>query len=144
MDREAGIIDTDSVLSGLFTKEKMDDCKDLNEANRDYDNTSVYFKGLVEHMNRFTKNNGSTAEVNKSESAANVEGKRRVDDVMETLTRQMERAEEENDRLWEATSGTYSNDKKAEDKFDQYTNGKRKLSTTCWRSSTIWRANLQD
>ena len=85
--------------SDLFTLEKMNDYKDLDEVDRDYKSTVVLFEGLVEHMDRFTENNGSTAKANGFESAASIDERRGVDTIMNTLTIQIEVAEEENDHL---------------------------------------------
>ena len=85
--------------SRLFTEEKMKDYKYCYEVDMDYDDTVVYFNGLVEHLYIFHESNGSTAEVNGFESATDVKHQRRVDAVIDTRTVKMERVEERNDHL---------------------------------------------
>ena len=47
-----------------------------------------YFEGLVESMERFHENNGSSVRANGFKSVVNVDEQRRVDAiVMDTLTR---------------------------------------------------------
>ena len=61
---------------GSFTDDRMNYYRDLSKADRDYDNTVVYFEGPVECMYQFTEHNGSTTEARGFKSVANV-GERR-------------------------------------------------------------------
>ena len=70
-----------------YLEQLYDDYKDSKEADMGYNNPRVCFEGVVERMNQFIENNTSTMKASGFESAANVEERRQVDMIVETMAR---------------------------------------------------------
>ena len=96
----------------------MNHYEDCSEVERTVLKTTTYFEELVESINKYKENSGSAASQYGLESAANVQERKRVDTMLETLTRRVERAEDENNHLREAVNGNFKNCKRVEEKVN--------------------------
>ena len=103
---------------GLFTMEQMNHWEDYSEEDRTVLETTNYFEELVESIDKFKENSRSAASKHGFESAADVQERERVNNMMEMITKSMKRAEDENDILREAVSGTFRNGERVEEKVE--------------------------
>ena len=74
---------------GLFNMKQMNHYEDYNEQDRTILETTTYFEELVESINKYKENSGSLASQHGFESAANIQQRKIVDDLLETLTRRV-------------------------------------------------------
>ena len=79
--------------------EQMKHWEDYSEEDRTLLETTNYFEELVESIDKFKENSGSFSSKHGLESAANVQERERVSNMVEMITERMERAEDENDIL---------------------------------------------
>ena len=96
----------------------MNHYKDYSETDRTVLKITTYFEELIETIDGYKENSGSMASQHAFKSAANIQGRKRVDTMLETLTRRVERAEDENDYLREAVNGNFKNGKIVEEKVN--------------------------
>ena len=105
----------------------MNHYKDYTKQERTVLKITTCFEELVGSIDRYKENCGASASQYDFESAANIQERKRVDSMLETLTRRVKRAKDENSYLREAVNDNFSNGERVEEKVDT------KRVTICWR-----------
>jgi hypothetical protein len=145
---EDGITITDENMSqhymeqindcGLFTMDQMMHWEDYSEEDRSINEMTTYFEELVDNIEKYKENSRGAASKHGFESAANIQERERVNSMLETMMKRMERTENENDQLREAISGTFSNGERMEEKVD---NGKETINNLLEKMNNMERRN---
>ena len=84
---------------GLFTMELMIHWEDYSEEDCTVLKMTTYFEELVENIDKYKENSRGAASKHGFESAANIQERERVNSMMETMMKKMERTENETDQL---------------------------------------------